>query len=704
MKKLPITFKVGTRGSALAINQSRFALSKMQKMIGGINFKLVEYQTSGDYEKNLDLRETPDDFFVREINQGIIDKEIDFGIHSAKDLPETIKEEIDWFWLPWKEKPNDVIVIRKNMILSDLPKNMKIGISSDRRAEYCKKKFPDALQKTIRGNIESRLSQLDNGDFDLIILAEAGLNRLGLEERIHTIIPIDELKPPDGQGYLAITFRHDNYQIKKIRSLYTSSVIFAGAGVGNKDLCTSATINALNNCNICLYDSLMDHKLLGELPSDAEAIDVGKRCGAHSKQQHITTNLLCERVRRGKKVVRLKGGDPGIFGRLSEETEAIENLNISYRVIPGISAMQAATTGSGMLLTRRDVSRGFVALTPRAAAGKLASCNAEEKSKLPIIYYMSLRAMEHITEELLMDGYNMNTPCAVIYNAGGSDEEIIRVSLKSLPQLGKNHCTTKPGLIIVGDVVSYKYNTSNGALEGKKVLLTCSETLQNKAQNFVYQYGGKPISFPLIDLKYRSDFEHDITDYNWIAVSSPSSAKALMDYVVNKKIDYRKIPSIMTCGKETSAEFLKYGITIDLQPENDFSARSLERIATAVLKSEDKVLRIRSDKAGEALANKLRKTKAMITDAIIYENHSVNHDELPEYDIVFFSSSSAVINYIEKWKKDSLKDKIILVIGKPTANALINIGIEPDIIANEATVQGAIDSLACDLVSKSLVH
>ena len=159
---------------------------------------------------------------------------------------------------------------------------------------------------------------------------------------------------------------------------------------------------------------------------------------------------------------------------------------------------------------------------------------------------MSLRAMEYITEELLRDDYNDNTPCAVIYNAGGSDEEIIRVSLKNLSQLGKNHCTTKPGLIIVGDVVTFSYNTTNGALEGKKVLLTCSETLQNKAQNFVYQYGGKPISFPLIDLKYRSDFEYNITDYNWIAVSSPSSAKALMAYVKNKKIDYRKIPSIMT--------------------------------------------------------------------------------------------------------------------------------------------------------------
>ena len=702
MKKSPITFKVGTRSSNLAIKQSRDALNEIEKLLDGVCFQLKKYQTSGDKIKDVDLRTTPDDFFVSEINQEIITKEIDFGIHSAKDLPEKLPNEIDWFWLPWKETENDVLVLPENKSLSDLPDNLIIGISSERRSAYCSAFFPSAIQKTIRGNIEERIRQLDDGHYDLIILAAAGLNRLGLGGRVHKIIPIDELQPPAGQGYLAITFRNDNKKLRKIRSLFTPSVIFAGAGVGSKELCTSATIDAIRNCEICLYDSLMDHKLLNELSPDAEAIDVGKRCGAHSKQQYITTNLLCERVRRGKKVVRLKGGDPGIFGRLSEETDALEKLNISYRVIPGISAMQAATTGTGMLLTRRDISRGFVALTPRAAAGKIASCNLKEKGKLPIIYYMSIKAMDHITQELLNDGYSKETPCAIIYNAGGYDEEVIKTSLKKLPALGNNYCSTKPGLIIIGEIVSYSYDTSLGALEGKKVLLTCSETLQKKAQYFVHTYGGKPISFPLIDLKYRVDFEYDITKYTWIAVSSPSSARALMDYVINKRIDYRKIPLIMTCGKETSAEFLKYGIIVDLEPEKDFSATSLENIAKSTLITNDKVLRIRSDKAGPQLANNLKRTKASITDAIIYENHSVDHKELPEFDIVFFSSSSAVQNYIKRWGKESLKEKTTLVIGKPTANALISVGLQPNIIAKEATVKGAIDSLAINLVMESL--
>ena len=95
-----------------------------------------------------------------------------------------------------------------------------------------------------------------------------------------------------------------------------------------------------------------------------------------------------------------------------------------------------------MLLTRRDVSRGFVALTPRAAAGKLASCNAKEKATLPIVYYMSIKAMDHITNELLNDGFKNNTPVAVIYNAGGDDQEILHTQLFDLPKLGKNYCSS----------------------------------------------------------------------------------------------------------------------------------------------------------------------------------------------------------------------------------------------------------------------
>ena len=183
-------------------------------------------------------------------------------------------------------------------------------------------------------------------------MAAAALNRLKLHSRIHQFIPLEQLSVPEGQGYLAITFRKGDTRFQTLRTLYTPAVTIAGAGVGHRDLCTIATIRALQRCDLCLYDSLMDQRLLDHLPPHAEAIDVGKRCGAHTKEQHEITHLLCEYARRSHRIVRLKGGDPGIFGRLAEETEALEALALPYHVIPGISALQAATTSTGMLLTR----------------------------------------------------------------------------------------------------------------------------------------------------------------------------------------------------------------------------------------------------------------------------------------------------------------------------------------------------------------
>ena len=703
MKKSHITFKAGTRSSKLALIQTKTSLDKIAKIIDGISFELIEVTTTGDDNQQLDLKESPQNFFTEQLDKALVNETIDCAIHSAKDLPESYTDGIDFFWLPWSEQTNDAIVLPKKMTIDQLPKHPVVGISSERREEYCKEYFPSAKRKKIRGNIDDRLKQLDNGEYDFIILAAAGLNRLNLSDRISQIIPLSQLKPPDGQGSIAITFRKDDERFNKIRSLFTPSVVFAGAGVGNKNLCTKATIDALRDCEICLYDSLMDHKLLEELPSTAEAIDVGKRCGAHSKQQQVITDLLCDRARRGKKVIRLKGGDPGIFGRLTEETTALEELQIAYRVIPGISALQAATTGTGMLLTRRDVSRGFVALTPRAAAGKLASCDANEKSTLPIVYYMSIKAMDHITKELLNDGYLRSTPVAVIYNAGGLDQEIFRTELGDLPKLGKDNCSSNPGLIIVGNVTSYEYNDKLGALKGKKVLLTCSEALQPKACNEVYRYGGKPISLPLIKLTLKEDFYEDLSNFSWIVISSPSAAKAFIDFININQVDRRIIPSIMTCGKETSNELKKFNIHVDAEPEKNFSAQELVKLAHSLLSKNDNVLRLRSDKAGSALAKKLLETQAQVIDSVIYENSQIFHKILPEFDIIFFSSSSTVENFIEQWGPACLKNKILLSIGQPTAKTLLKYKLRPTLIADESTVKGAMDSLASFIVAQDLL-
>jgi uroporphyrinogen III methyltransferase/synthase len=403
-------------------------------------------------------------------------------------------------------------------------------------------------------------------------------------------------------------------------------------------------------------------------------------------------------------VVRLKGGDPGIFGRLAEETEALERLDIPYRVIPGISALQAATTGTRMLLTRRDVSRGFVALTPRMHGGGLARCDGEMKDRLPVIYYMSIKAIEPVSRQMIEDGHAPSTPAALVYNAGGENEKVIRTTLGELPGLAQDHCIRQPGLIMVGDITAYAYRSDLGALQGKKVLLTCSDAIQQKAAGIVRDLGGHPIQFPLIKLKCRHDTPLPCAAYDWLAVTSPSSVRAFMEIIEHQKIDFRTIPKIMVCGRGTAAEFAAYGIRVDAQPDTAFSAESLIALAGEITRPGEKILRVRSDKAGPELAMALREAGLEVADTVIYDNVRVDYEELPECDVVFFASASAVESLVGQWGVEALSAKTTLVIGKPTAEALNRFGLKPGVVAREATVPGAIQSLAEHLVSLAMAE
>ncbi|MEI6890729.1 MAG: uroporphyrinogen-III C-methyltransferase [Pontiella sp.] len=703
MTRSQTVLKAGTRPSSLALTQCRGALDRMESMLERISFEMVPITSIGDTDRTTDLRESPADFFTRELDTALLNGEVDFAVHSAKDLPDPMPEKIDWFWLPWREEPRDCIILSKGRNLEDLPEHPVIGVSSERRAEYCTQRFPHGLQKNIRGNIEERIAQVDRGDFDILIMAGAALNRLNLTDRITEWIPLDDLEVPEGQGYLAITFREGNERMQAFRSLFMHTVTFAGAGVSNKELCTIATLRALKSADICLHDSLIDHSLLDELPLGAQAIDVGKRCGAHSKEQHETTKLISECARKSKRVVRLKGGDPGIFGRLAEETEALEALSIPFRVIPGISALQAATTGTGMLLTRRNVSRGFVTLTPRKSGGALARCDAEMKNQLPVIYYMSIKAAKPIVEQLLKDGRAPDTPAALIFNAGGEDEQIIKTTLRELPE--QKSCGKNPGLIMVGENTAFSYPTHLGALQGKKVLLTCSEALQQKAVDLVHDLGGRPVQHPLIKLKTRYEDAGKLApigSYDWVVLTSPTSVRCFIELLKKTKTDLRTIPRLMVCGKGTADALKPHGLYVDAVPEQGYSAEGLMEVARNEIERDDQILRLRADKAGPQLAEDLRTLGAEVDDYIIYKNEPILHHELPDFDAVFFASASGVESFVAQWGFQALENKITVVIGKPTSQALEKHTISPDIMAAEATIPGAIHSLAQHLVSLAL--
>lgn len=692
------TLKTGTRGSALAVLQTRSALERLAALFPALTFETVTVDTPGDRDLATDLRVSPPDFFTRDLDDALREGRIDLAVHSAKDLPDPFPDDLDWFWLPWGEDPRDAWVLPQGKTWADLPEKPVVGVSSERRAACTLRRFPQAVLKPIRGAIPSRLEQLDAGSYDALLMAGAALNRLGLEARVSEWIPLSELPVPAGQGRLAVTFRLGDPVLSALRAYFVKAVRFVGAGVGSADYCTWGGIKALRHAEVCLYDVLMDDHLLTFLPENAEKIFVGKRCGEHTVRQPDITALIADFARQGKRVVRLKGGDPGLFGRLAEETDELDRLALPYRVLAGVSALTVATTPTGMLLTRRGVARGFTALTPRAEGGAVAGVSQNMRQKLPLVLFMSVRVADAMAGDLLEEGWDADTPVAVIFNAGADDETVCRTTLSALragtaelPQ------TDAPGLLVIGPPAATAFRRDTGALRGCRVLVTCSEALLEKAAVRIIDFGGVPLLKPMIRLTpcaAATAAVERLATYDWLVLTSPSAVHFLMAMARGVRLDWRCMPKLMACGPGSAAAFESHGFTPELTPPMDYSAEGL----TALLREYDftgqSVLRLRSAKAGPLLAEVLRAQGAQVDDVQLYTNEPIVYPQLPAFDAVFFASASAVDAFIAQAGVAALTGKTVVTIGKPTAAALTAHGRAPDVVAAEATVDGAIEALA----------
>lgn len=715
-----VVFKAGARPSALARIQTQAALRRLEALLPAVRFEMVTVSSPGDRDRQIDLRESPADFFTQDLDTAVLEGTLDCAVHSAKDMPAAGARGVDWCWLPWRGDPRDVLVLRPGASRDTLPPTPRIGVSSDRREAWCRKAFPGAEHLTLRGNIEMRLDQLDAGDFDAIVMASAALIRLGLEERITEWIPLAELPVPDGQGVLALSFRADDPRFQRLRSLMVKPVIFAGAGVGAADLCTQAGIDALRGCDVCLHDTLMDPALLDYLPASAICFNVGKQAGAHHVPQEKTTRLILDYARRGLRVVRLKGGDPCVFGRLAEEVEALDARRMPYRVIPGISSLSVMGASTGILLTRRGVSKGFTVMSGRRRGGMTQSVRADDRLQLPMVLFMSLTVLPELLVQLRDEGLPDTLPAAVVLETGTPWEQVLRGTVGTIvdqlqaetggeadgAESGEGGGKRNPaGLVVIGDVARYGFSRAWGALQGRRVLLTCSDALQSVAAREVRDAGGVSVSLPLIRLVPAAGAEQlaeRVGQFDWLVITSPSAVRCLLAAMRTAEVDIRTLPHILACGPGTCRELRVAGIQPAAVPERHFGGRGTLEVARKRIGSGKRVLRVRSDKAGPALAEALRESGIGVEDVCLYRNMHIGQAVLPPCEVVFFASSSAVAAFIEAWGIEALSRRTVLAIGQPTAAALADAGVARVRVSDVATVKGAMACLAADAVSRAL--
>ena len=503
--------KCGARGSKLSVAQATGAIELLTTRIKGFRAKLLTFTTPGDRDLSTPIERSAPDFFTRDLDEAVRTGLIDFAIHSAKDLPERVAVDLDWFWLPNREDPCDCWVERADA------KMRRIGVSSERRAKYARKMFPRAKLLPMRGAVDARLAQVAEGKFDAALMAMAGLKRLFpdwregeplsvSEEAVSLkVVPISlaELPPPEGQGVLAVVFKKGDARMTTVRRAFVKAVRFTSAGVGEAGLMTVRGVRDIQEADVVLADELSGVSR-SSFECAARWVDVGKRCGAHSMTQDEITRLICDEVRKGRRVVRLKGGDAGLFGRLAEETAALEALRIPYLVRPGVSALVAATAPNGLLLTKRGEARGFAVSTPRATG-----------TKTPQVFFMATRLAREVLKTFPPD-----TPYAMVWEAGGPYERV-ETGCCGQPRL---HPDGAPGLLVV--------DAAGTPLVRRRILLTCSDAVMARATCHFEDFGWRTVEWPMIELKAREKVApllKGIERFDAIVLTSPSSVRIFFE-------------------------------------------------------------------------------------------------------------------------------------------------------------------------------
>lgn len=487
--------RVIARGSRL----SRLQVEEVFKNFPELAYEIKYLESYGDKNQQISLLngEAPADIFTRELDDAIRQGDADIAIHSAKDLPYPLPEDIEVIALFPAFDTTDSLVSRGHKKLAELPAGSIIGTSSPLRKKGLNELRPDLTIKGIRGCIEERVQQVKDGKYDAAIVATCALKRLGMEDEIAEVLPFPTHPL---QGFLAITAKKgsDLKQAFASKSILDKqgSVSLVGFGPGDPDLLTIKAAKAIDAADIIFYDDLIDDSYLAD--KKAEKIYVGKRAGYHHKEQADINRLLLEAAREGKNVVRLKGGDPMIFAHGSEEIEYLESNLIKVNVIPGITTASALAASQKISLTHRDFSSSVALVSGHTP--QPVTPDAET-----LVYYMGAKQLQVIATQLIdKEGWAFNTPVLLTYNVSRPDEQTFETTLWNLRN-GEMQNLPTPLIALIGYVAGLKHHQASDI---KPTLYTGTlPAIEKRKADYTYT--------PLIEISYHPSYFTKILEDNY---------------------------------------------------------------------------------------------------------------------------------------------------------------------------------------------
>ncbi|PHR25195.1 MAG: uroporphyrinogen-III C-methyltransferase [Desulfotalea sp.] len=509
----------------------------------------------------------------------------------------------------------------------------------------------------------------------------------------------------------------------------TGKVYLVGAGPGDPGLITVRGKSLLERAEVVVYDYLATTKLLKHVPADAELIYVGKKGGVkHTYTQEEINQMLVDHAQAGKVVVRLKGGDPFIFGRGGEELEELYAAGVAFEVVPGVTSATAAATYAGIPITHRDYTASVTFITGHEDPTKKSSNINWEKLATgagTLVVYMGIKNLPTIVENLIKHGRDPKTPVAVVRWASTPEQRSVVGTLETITDVVKNADIKPPALIIVGEVVNLRDTIDwyeKRALFGKRIIVTRTREQASELVLGLEEYGANCLEYSTINIVPVESYDafdeelERLKEYHWILFTSLNSVKYFFKRLYEKGMDARDLngPDIAVVGKSTADLLLTYGLNADLIPSTFTGEGLAESLLDQGVEGRN-IFIPRAKQAREILPETLRGAGAQVTVTPVYQNCPVEGDKATiraeftdhKVDMITFTSSSTVRNFLtlldaenQEELQQLLQGVKIAAIGPITAKSVTDNGLEVHVQPDQFTITDMVDAVvdyySCD--------
>jgi len=506
----------------------------------------------------------------------------------------------------------------------------------------------------------------------------------------------------------------------RTNSITPGTVFLVGAGPGDPGLITVKGLEKIRTADVIVYDYLAGNKLVEEAKPEAELIYVGKKGKDHAVEQIDINNILVSKARDGKTVVRLKGGDPYLFGRGGEEAEELVAAGIDFEVVPGVTSAIAAPAYAGIPVTHRDHASMVTFVTGHEDPNKEESAiewNVLAQNPGTLVFLMGVKNLDNITTSLIKAGKTANTPAALV-RWGTTPQQVAIVStLQEISVEARRRGIKAPAVLVVGSVATLRETLGwfeKKPLFGKRILITRGREQSKRMADKISEQGGEPVLFPTISIRSPDDFQAiddamaRIGSFDWVIFTSVNGVEKFFERFFQLKDDIRGMagPRLGAIGPVTAAAIRRLGLKVDLLAK-EFVA---EGVLATLSENETRGKRFlipRAEKAREVLPEGITKMGGEVEVVTVYKTGlPADADiekirrmlEAKELDAITFTSSSTVTHLIEMLGGSDLRallDGIVLAaIGPVTSGTLRECGLPVHVEAEEYTIDGLVRALA----------